>query len=415
MSKIKVIETKCTGCGACTKVCPESCISLEPRSSKKSKYPSIAVIDETKCTYCSACVSACKKLAEKASGKLFDAIEIQADKKETRNLNEYKNVWVFAEVLHGKLSPTAFELLNIGNIAAKDLNENLCAVLTGYDVKKFAGELIERGAKEVFVIESAELKYFIDDIYAKVLTDLIKKYKPNKFLLPATVIGRSLSAKTAILANTGLTADATSVEIDKSTGLMRVTRPTFGGNLMATIVCKNHRPEMTTLRPLTYPPREADKSLKGKITEYPFESGKYTSPVKFTEFIKEEAGEIDIGAAEVIVSGGRGLGKPEGFKLISDLAHNLGGAVGASRSAVDSGWIAYRHQVGLTGRTVKPKIYIACGISGQVQHMAGMSSSDTIVAINKDADAPLMKQADFALCGDLYEIIPELIKELKNE
>lgn len=412
MPKIEITENRCTGCGVCIKVCPENCITLKPRADKNPKYASIAVIDQNKCTYCSACVSACKKMAEKSGSKFFDAIEIQSEKKETKDLKGYKNVWVFAEVLHNKLSPTAFELLNIGSRLARDLNENLCAVLMGDNVEKFAAELIQRGAKEVFVIESAKLKYFVDDIYAKALTEPIKKYKPNKFLLPATVIGRSLSAKTAILTGSGLTADATSLEIDKSTGLMRVTRPTFGGNLMATIVCKNYRPEMTTLRPLAYPPAEINKSPEGKIIRFPFDDKKYTSLVKFIEFIKEEAGEMDIGTAEVIVSGGRGLGKPEGFRLISDLAHALGGAVGASRSAVDSGWIAYRHQVGLTGRTVKPRIYIACGISGQVQHLAGMSSSDTIIAINKDPSAPLMHQADYALQGDLYEIIPELIKEI---
>jgi electron transfer flavoprotein alpha subunit len=170
---------------------------------------------------------------------------------------------------------------------------------------------------------------------------------------------------------------------------------------------------MTSLRPLTYPPAEKQQNAKGEIIKFPFNETKYISAAEFVDFIKEESGEIDITSAEVIVSGGRGLGKPEGFKLITDLAHALGGAVGASRSAVDSGWIAYRHQVGLTGRTVKPKIYIACGISGQVQHLAGMSSSDTIIAINKDADAPLMKEADYALVGDLYEVIPQLIKGFK--
>ncbi|HUT86019.1 MAG TPA: electron transfer flavoprotein subunit alpha/FixB family protein, partial [Elusimicrobiales bacterium] len=374
----------------------------------------VARIDENKCTYCSACKSACENLAKKSADGMFNAIEIAEIKTENKDISDYKGVWIFAETLRGKLSQTAFELLTLGKKLSDDLGQELCAVIMGDDVKKFTKDLISRGAARVYVIESPQLKNFVDDVYAKALRDLVLKYKPNKFILPASVIGRSVSAKVAILADTGLTADATSIEIDKPSGLMQVTRPTFGGNLMATIVCKNYRPEMSTLRPLTYPPAKENKSLKGEVIEFPFIGTKYISKAEFIDFIKEESGEIDIASAEVIVSGGRGLGKPEGFKLISELAHVLKGAVGSSRSAVDSGWIAYRHQVGLTGRTVKPKIYIACGISGQVQHMAGMSSSDTIIAINKDADAPIMSQADYALEGDLYEVIPELIRELKE-
>jgi len=421
MAKIKVDETRCTGCGSCLKVCPAGCIMLAASDSVRTvtkgtvPYPSLAIIDEGNCTLCGSCVSACSALAKNAPGKnIFNAIEIEAKETPKKDISAHKNVWCYAEILHGKINPVSYELLNIGNTLAKDLGSDLCAVVLGANALSYASELISRGAKKVYVCEAPELENFVDDVYAKCLADIIKTYKPDKFLLPATTIGRSLSAKVAILCETGLTADATSVVIDKEKGLMHVTRPTFGGNLMATITCANSRPEMCTLRPLTYPQAQPDCSRRGEVVSVKFNPIKCSSKAKFVSFVCEEAGEIDIGAAEVIVAGGRGVGKPEGFQLLHDLAKELGGAVGASRAAVDSGWVAYRHQVGLTGKTVKPKVYIACGISGQVQHLAGMVSSDIIIAINKDAGATLMGQSHYALEGDLYEVVPALIEEIRK-
>lgn len=327
---------------------------------------------------------------------------------------DYKNVWTFAEVRREKLEPVSFELLNIGKQLASSLKSELCAVLIGYNVKQFANALIERGAQKVYVIDDKIFENFIDDTFGKALADLINEHKPDKFILPATTMGRSLSAQTAIYAHTGLTADATEIVIDGATGQMHATRPTFGGNLMATIRCAVNRPEMVSLRPLTYPQAQANPENKGEIIEFKVEPSKYASKAVFKEYVPEEAGETDIKSAEIIVSGGRALQNGENFAMLKELAHLLGGSVAASRAAVDSGWITYRHQVGLTGATVKPKLYIAAGISGQIQHLAGMGSSDTIVAINKDPNAPIMQRAHYSVEGDLFEVIPELIKLIKQ-
>lgn len=329
------------------------------------------------------------------------------------NLKDYKNVWIFAQVQRGKLSPTAYELLTAGRKLADDLNEKLCAVVLGNSVKNHAQDLIAHGADIVYVCEDPALENYMDDTYAHVLADLVAQYKPNKFLIPATNMGRALSAKTAVLVGTGLTADATDVTINAADGQLYATRPTFGGNLMATITCAKTRPEMCSLRPMAYEKAPAQPGRKGEVIVVKADVKKAVSPLaKFVEFIQSKEGGLDLSEAEVIVAGGRGVGSKDGFKLLEKLAARLGGAVAASRGPVDSGWIDYRYQVGLTGRTVKPKLYIACGISGQIQHMAGMSGSNVIVAINKDPNAPMMKAAHFAVEGDLYDVIPAMLEAL---
>ena len=329
------------------------------------------------------------------------------------NLKDYKNVWIFAQAQRGKLSPTAYELLTAGRKLADDLHEKLCAVLLGHNVQNFAQDLINHGADVVYVCDDKALENYMDDTYARVLADMVAQYKPNKFLIPATNMGRSLSAKTAVLVGTGLTADATDVTINAADGQLHATRPTFGGNLMATITCAKTRPEMCSLRPMAYEKAPAQTGRKGEVITFAFDAKKYISPLaKFVEFIQSKEGGLDLSEAEVIVAGGRGVGSKDGFKLLEKLAARLGGAVGASRGPVDSGWIDYRYQIGLTGRTVKPKLYIACGISGQIQHMAGMSGANVIVAINKDPNAPIMKAAHFALEGDLHEVVPTLLELL---
>jgi len=327
-------------------------------------------------------------------------------------LQDYKNVWILAEVQRGKLSPTALELLTAGRKLADDLGEKLCAVLLGHNVRPFAQELIDYGADIVYVCDDTQLENYIDDVYAKTLADMVKTYQPNKFLIPATNRGRALSAKTAVFVGTGLTADATDVTINKEDGQLYATRPTFGGNLMATITCARTRPEMCSLRPMAYEKAKKQAGRTGEVIAVPFQREKFTSAAQFIEFIKSNEGGLDLSEVDVIVAGGRGLGKAEGFALLQKLADRLGGAVAASRAPVDSGWIDYRYQIGLTGRTVRPKIYIACGISGQIQHTAGMSGSDVIIAINKDPNAPLMKTAHYAVEGDLYEVIPAMLEAL---
>lgn len=328
-------------------------------------------------------------------------------------MKDFKNVWIFAQAQRGKLSPTAYELLTAGRKLADDLGEKLCAVLLGHDVEKFAKDLFEHGADTVYVCDHPALENYVDDVYAKVLADMVAEYKPNKFLLPATNLGRSLSAKAAVFIGTGLTADATEVVINKEDGQLHATRPTFGGNLMATITCAHTRPEMCSLRPMSYEKAARTEGRTGEVIKFAFDPAKHTSLAKFLQFIKSEGDGLDLSEAEVIVAGGRGVGKAEGFALLKKLADRLGGAVAASRAPVDNGWIDYRYQIGLTGRTVKPKLYIACGISGQIQHMAGMSGSDVVVAVNKDPQAPIMKVANYAVEGDLYDVIPAMLEALK--
>jgi len=421
MNTIEVLEERCTGCGACVKVCPVPCIALEPsekaRTHTQGKPPwkSLAVIDVSRCIYCGACVEACRTLWEKAKTKEnFNAIEMTVEQQAKSDLSAYRGVFCCADFRRGRISPTIYELLHIGRILANDLQEPLCGVLIGRGTRPFAQDLIEHGADTVFVCDDLLFEDFVDETFAKALAALVAQAKPNKLILPASAMGRSLSARLAILTETGLTADATELRIDQQTGLLHVTRPTFGGNLMATIICQNRRPEICTLRPLTYPKAVRTPGHSGTVADFKVDLQACRAKTRFVGFVPEESGEVDVATAEVVVSGGRGLGRAEGFKLLGELAHALAGSVGSSRAAVDSGWIPYRHQVGLTGKTIKPKLYIACGISGQVQHLAGMSSSDVIVAINKDPDCPLMQYATFSVQGDLFEIVPALLGELKK-
>jgi len=421
-NRIYVINDRCTGCTACSKVCPVTCIDMVVRpaedKAKGVKWPKLAVIDEIKCIFCGACVDTCNQLGEKAKkADIFHAIVME---KETvvssgpaLDPTAYKGVWCYAEQRHGKLMPTIYELLHVGRQLADSLKEDLSAVLIGHNVAAAAQDLIEHGADKVYVFDDPIFAQFMDEAYACALTELIKQEKPNKLLMPASTIGRSFGSRVAIMANTGITADATELSIDPKTGMLNATRPSFGGNLMATILCEKHRPEMATVRPMSFPRAPQTAGRQGKVMNVKFDPAQWKIRAKFVEFVPEISKTQDITTAEKIVSGGIGLGKPDGFKLIEELAQLLDGAVGASRAAVDKGWIPYRHQVGLTGRTVRPKLYVACGISGAIQHLAGMSSSEFIVAINKDPQAPMMQLANLSVEGDVYEILPAVIKEIQ--
>lgn len=404
-NEIKILADKCVGCAVCVGACPFGAISMaeRPEHPKKQK---LAVIDGNKCTFCGACVEACK----------FKAVDL---KKEAAKVNinkaDYKNVWVYAEQRHGEISSVVYELLNEGKKLAKDLGSKLCAVLIGDNISAKAQDLIDRGAEKVYVFDDPIFIEFQDDPYADILTYLINKEKPEVILMGATNIGRSFASRVAARIRTGLTADCTALAINPETKNLEQTRPAFGGNIMATILTPNHRPQMATVRHKVFKEAPAVKGSKGEIVTEKCDATKLLNRTKFLGYIKDASGHINISDADIIVSGGRGLGKPEGFKLIEELADVLGGAVGASRAAVDSNWIPYSHQVGQTGRTVAPKIYIACGISGQIQHMVGMSSADTIIAINKDPNCPMMQTATYSLEGDLYEIIPNIIKEIKQQ
>ncbi|MDI3508972.1 MAG: hypothetical protein PWP55_1164 [Clostridiales bacterium] len=391
---IRIIEENCTGCAVCVRACPFSAIKMENDKA--------VILDN--CTLCGSCADACK----------FDAIDFQAERGTGMgDLSSYRDVWVFAEQKDGVIDSAAFELLGVGRHLADQLGQDLAAILIGNKVRPLAQQLIAYGADKVYWLDHADLERFNDELYADNLSYLIERYRPNIVLLAATVYGRSLGPRVAARIGTGLTADCTGLKIDADTRNLMQTRPAFGGNLMATIICPDHRPQMATVRPRVMKPLEPDSERSGRILR---QQAQLKQDLKTRVLqVVEEAGEIvNLLEADIIVSGGRGLGDPKNFALIEELAQTLGGAVGASRAAVDAGWIPYSHQVGQTGKTVGPKVYFACGISGAVQHLAGMSSSDIIVAINKDPDAPIFKVATYGIVGDVLEILPLITKEFKK-
>ncbi|MHC1719254.1 MAG: FAD-binding protein [Clostridiaceae bacterium] len=393
---VKIDIEQCIGCEACVSVCPFG--AIEMRDSK-------AYINES-CTMCGACVECCPV---KAISK--DEVE----KENEVDINDYKNVWVFMETAHNKARNVALELLGQGKILSEKLNEKLVAVVIGDNVEGIAKDAIAYGAEEVIVVENEMFKNYSTDGYTIAFTKLIEKFKPSVILMGSTNTGRDLGPRVACRVVTGLVADCTGLDIDPETGLVAWTRPAFGGNIMATILTPDHRPQIGTVRPNVFGKIEPDFNKKGNIIKFDVNIKNEDIRTKLIDFIKTTGGKtVNLEEAEIIVSGGRGLGKPENFKLVYDLAEVLGATVGASRSVVDAGWIDPMHQVGQTGKTVKPKIYFACGISGAIQHLAGMSSSDVIVAINRDPDAPIFSVADYGIVGDLTYILPILTEEFKK-
>lgn len=325
-------------------------------------------------------------------------------------ISDYKNVWVYAEQRENKLSSVSFELLGAGRQLADDLNEKLVAVLLGHDMRAAAEELVAYGADEVIYIDSVAFEKFQDEPYAQALTELAQEYKPSIVLAGATAIGRSFLPRVAANLGTGMTADCTALEIDPGKKMLLGTRPAYGGNIMATIICPDHRPQMATVRHKVMKPLEKDVSRQGQVIEIKKEEADYTLRAKVVDVVKEIEETCNIAEADIIVTGGRGIGNQENFKLVKELAAAVGGAVGASRAVVDAGWIPYSHQVGQTGKTVCPKVYFALGVSGAIQHLAGMQSSDTIIAVNKDPDAEIFKIATYGIVGDVNQVVPELIK-----
>ena len=329
------------------------------------------------------------------------------------NIADYKGVWVFAEQRNGELQKVSLEILGEGRRLADELGVNLTAVLLGNNVSGLADILGEHGADEVLVAEHELLEKYTTDGYTKVICELANERKPGILFIGATFIGRDLGPRVAARLSTGLTADCTSLAVDVTNGDLLATRPAFGGNLMATIACPDHRPQMATVRPGVF------SKVNEKRENFNIENVSVSlelTDIRTTvlEVVKANKDIVDIGEAKVIVAGGRGVGSKENFALLQQLADILGGVVGASRGAVDKGWIERDYQVGQTGKTVRPTIYIACGISGAIQHVAGMQESDMIIAINKDETAPIMKVADYAIVGDLNKVIPEMISELKS-
>jgi electron transfer flavoprotein alpha subunit len=393
---IKITE-KCVFCGACVKACPFGAITQAERKTAP-------VIDLQKCTLCGACVIACK----------FDSIWMKEKASSGIDLTAFKDVWVFAEQHDGHIESITYELLGEGRKLADSLGMKLCAVLLGSDIEGKTTDLIAHGADKVYVVDRPELAYFQDEAYGNVLIELVNRHKPNVFLCGASTIGRSLVSRVAVKVNAGLTADCTELAIDPKTLNLLQTRPAFGGNIMATIETPMSRPQMATVRHKVMKEAVVDPSHKGEISMEAIAEVLLKSKAHRLKFIPEVESTMNIAEANIIVSGGRGLQTVENFKLLRTLADVLGGGVGASRAAVDSNWIPYSHQVGQTGKTVCPKIYFAIGISGQIQHLAGMQSSDIIIAINKDPDAPIFKVATYGIVGDLFTIVPMLTAEFKK-
>lgn len=396
---IVVIQEKCIGCEECKNSCPYDAIVMKDGRAFINEY----------CQLCNACLSACPEGAIVQTESAEAGAQIADNKEE---LEKYKGVWIFAEQRKGKPATVSYELLGAGKRLAKELGTELSAVLLGAD-EAAAEELIKWGADSVYLCSDAALEKFNDEAYAEMLSRLIKEHKPAIVLAGATPMGRSFIPRVAARTRTGLTADCTSLEIDNDSKNLLQVRPAFGGNIMATILCPNHRPQMATVRPRVMKKGVYGPARTGNIIHV--KADNLTVRTKVVETVEEvSAIMVNLHEADVIVAGGRGVGNAEGFRLLEELAGVMGGAVGASRAAVDEEWIPYSHQVGQTGKTVCPKIYIACGISGAVQHLVGMQSSDIIIAINKNPEAPIFDVATYGIVGDLFEILPMLTKKIRD-
>ena len=385
---ITIDREKCIGCGECVDVCVFGSISM------KDNHPIIS--DD--CRLCGSCAKACQ----------YNAIEIKREKK--KKVTDWRGILIFGEQRDGVILEVVYELLGKGRKLADSINEPLLCVILGKSVTEI-NKLASYGADEIHYFEDIKLESFNCEIYSNIISNFIKKIKPSIFLIGATSIGRELGPRIAAKLKTGLTADCTGLEVNKE-GLLVQTRPAFGGNIMASIICPNSRPQMATVRPKVMKKLEA-KEREGKVFNHIVNSELIDSSIKILGEIKFN-GQCDINNAEIIVSGGLGVGKKEGFDLLEKLALELNGVIAASRPAVDAGWADPNIQVGMSGKVVQPHLYVACGISGAVQHRVGMETSEVIVAINKDERAPIFDIADFGIVADLYDFIPKFIQNLKN-
>ncbi|MCK5763102.1 MAG: electron transfer flavoprotein subunit alpha/FixB family protein [Clostridiales bacterium] len=329
---------------------------------------------------------------------------------------DYKGVWTIAEVNNGQLKSVSFELLSRGRKLADEINEELVSVLIGGKVDdNILQELIHRGADRVLFVEDENLDGFVVETYSNVLSELIAEKKPEIILAAATVNGRTLMPHVAMKIHAGLTADCTELSIEPETNNLLQTRPAIGGNILATIKSPDNRPQMATVRPKSSRPLDIDESREGIIERVVLKTELIDTRVKRLGIIINEEEDINIQESDIVVSGGKGMKKIDNFKMISELAHRLGGVVGASRDAVDRGWAKYPQQVGLSGKTVTPNFYFAFGISGAIQHLAGMKTAETIISVNSDEDATIFQVSDFGIVGDLFEVLPLLNEKLAKE
>ena len=418
-----LIAGKCIACGArCQSSCPVNCIEMSDAGEP--------VIDVVKCIGCLKCIKACPAAAlemfftpeEKRILAELSAVADGGDEEldeEGRLLREmlaaYRGVWVVIEQYKGEVAKVSWELLGAGADLAATLGVPLSAAVIGNDVEHLCHEAFEHGADKAILLDAPVYLHYRTQPYTDAICHLVEKHRPEIILMGATAQGRDLAGAVATVVKTGLTADCTGLGIDANRNLMQ-TRPAFGGNIMATIMCDRFRPQMATVRPHVMPMPTVRSGSRGGIIREAFAPPEKDVLVKVLEVIYDRDGkdQVDVAAAEIIVSGGRGLMNKENFALLQELADELGGVVGASRSAVDAGWISHSRQVGQTGKTVRPKIYIACGISGAIQHMVGMQDSDTIIAINRDPEAPIFQIATYGVVGDLFQVVPALIGRVRE-
>ena len=421
----QLIEGKCIACGA---RCQSSCNKANAIEMNDQGEP---IIDISKCIGCRKCVKICPAEAiemyftpeelkileeieaQKASSTAVEE-EVEEEDAALAKLKEYKGVWVFVEQTEGKAAEVSWELMGTGAEIAKRLGVELCAVIIGYKVEQLCQEAFAYGATKAYLMDDPIYEHYRTEPYYKANCYLIDKYKPEIVLFGATGLGRDLAGAIATILATGLTADCTGLDVDEKGALMQ-TRPAFGGNIMATIMTERTRPQMSTVRPHVMPLPKKDTSRSGKIIAERTEAKEEDFATKVLEIIRDKNSDaIDVAAAEVLVSGGRGMCGTENFSILQELADELGGAVSCSRAVVEAGWMPVERQVGQTGKTVRPKIYIACGISGAIQHLVGMQESDVIIAINRDSKAPIFEVATYGIVGDLFQIVPAITERIRH-